>query len=47
MSGLQVLPCPVVMPRFAIELGWRTDALRDSAIADVRAVVASLRPAGR
>jgi len=45
MSGLQVLPCPVEMPRFAIELGWRTDALRDSAVAHVRAVVAGLRPA--
>lgn len=40
MSGLLVLPCPMAMPRFAIELGWRTDALRDSAVALVRTVAA-------
>lgn len=41
LAGLTVLPCPVAMPRFAVELGWRTDALRDSAVAQVQSVVAA------
>ncbi|EJE52586.1 transcriptional regulator [Acidovorax sp. CF316] len=41
LCGLTVLPCPVVMPRYAVELGWRTDALRDSAVAQVQSVVAA------
>ncbi|CAN7229213.1 LysR family transcriptional regulator [Acidovorax sp. LjRoot118] len=40
LAGLTVLPCPVAMPRYAVELGWRTDGLRDSAVAQVRSVVA-------
>ncbi len=40
LCGLTVLPCPVAMPRYAVELGWRTDALRDSAVAQVQSVVA-------
>ncbi len=40
LCGLAVLPCPVAMPRYAVELGWRTDALRDSAVAQVQSVVA-------
>lgn len=35
-SGLRMLPCPVAMPGYAIELGWRADALRDGAVAAVR-----------
>lgn len=46
MTGLQVLPCPIAMPRYAIELGWRTDALRDSAVAHVRTIVAQQWPQG-
>lgn len=41
LAGLTVLPCPVAMPRYAVELGWRTDALRDSAVAQVQSVVAA------
>ena len=40
LAGLTVLPCPVAMPRYAVELGWRTDALRDSAVAQVQSVIA-------
>ncbi|WP_447981146.1 LysR substrate-binding domain-containing protein [Achromobacter kerstersii] len=35
-SGLRMLPCPVAMPGYAIEVGWRADALRDEAVAAVR-----------
>lgn len=35
-SGLRMLPCPVAMPGYAIEMGWRADALRDEAVAVVR-----------
>jgi DNA-binding transcriptional LysR family regulator len=35
-SGLRMLPCPVGMPGYAIEVGWRADALRDEAVAAVR-----------
>lgn len=35
-SGLRLLPCPVDMPDYAIEMGWRADALRDAAVAAVR-----------
>jgi len=31
-----MLPCPVAMPGYAIEMGWRADALRDEAVAAVR-----------
>ncbi|WP_238912845.1 LysR family transcriptional regulator [Achromobacter insolitus] len=35
-SGLRMLPCPVAMPGYAIEMGWRADALRDEAVAAAR-----------
>ncbi|MDQ6212901.1 LysR substrate-binding domain-containing protein [Achromobacter insolitus] len=35
-SGLRMLPCPVSMPGYAIEMGWRADALRDEAVAAAR-----------
>ncbi|RSF05116.1 LysR substrate-binding domain-containing protein [Achromobacter aegrifaciens] len=35
-SGLRMLPCPGAMPGYAIEMGWRADALRDEAVAVVR-----------
>lgn len=35
-SGLSMLPCPVAMPGYAIEMGWRPDALRDEAVAAAR-----------
>ncbi len=36
VTGLRLLPCPVAMPGYAIEMGWRADALRDEAVAAVR-----------
>ncbi|SEU22089.1 MULTISPECIES: LysR family transcriptional regulator [unclassified Variovorax] len=38
-TGLQMFACPLTMPRYAVEVGWRTDALRDAAIAEVRRVL--------
>ena len=35
-SGLRMLSCPVAMPGYAIEMGWRPDALRDEAVAAAR-----------
>ena len=29
MSGLTVLPCPLTLPRYPVELGWRTQAQLD------------------
>lgn len=40
------LPCPLPMPRYPVELGWRTDSLRDPAIQYLKQLVveaASLR----
>ena len=34
--GLALLPCPVDMPDYAIELGWRADVLRDPAASALR-----------
>ncbi|MFC5519911.1 LysR family transcriptional regulator [Polaromonas jejuensis] len=41
-TGLRLLPCPLDMPRYPIELGWRMDTLRDPAIKEVKAVVGGL-----
>ncbi len=30
-TGLRLMPCPLDMPRYPIELGWRMDTLRDPA----------------
>ena len=35
-AGLALLPCPVDMPDYAIELGWRADVLRDPAASALR-----------
>ena len=35
-GGLALLPCPVDMPDYAIELGWRADVLRDPAASALR-----------
>ena len=29
MTGLTVLPCPLALPRYPVELGWRTQAQLD------------------
>ncbi|WP_338881175.1 LysR substrate-binding domain-containing protein [Achromobacter veterisilvae] len=41
-AGLRMLPCPVAMPGYAVEMGWRADALRDEAVAAVRRCVLGL-----
>ena len=47
LTGLRMLPCPLALPRYHIELGWRTDALRDAVIAEVKAVVTEVLSAIR
>lgn len=39
LSGLLLLPCPLALPRYPIELGWRTHAQRDPAVDKVREAV--------
>ena len=42
MTGLHVVPCPLALPRYPVELGWRTQAQLDPLLLKVReAVVAS------
>lgn len=38
LTDLRVLPCPIALPRYAVELGWRTDTLRDAAVTEVRRI---------
>lgn len=37
LGGFRVLACPLSLPTYSIELGWRPDALRDAAVAAVKA----------
>ena len=42
MTGLRVLACPLALPRYPVELGWRTQAQLDPLLLKVReAIVAS------
>jgi DNA-binding transcriptional LysR family regulator len=42
LTGLTLLPCPLALPRYPIELGWRTSTQLDPLILKVReAIVAS------
>ena len=42
MTGLRVLACPLTLPRYPVELGWRTQAQLDPLLLKVReAIVAS------
>lgn len=42
LTGLTLLPCPLALPRYPIELGWRTNAQPDPVLLKVReAIVAS------
>lgn len=42
LSGLALLPCPLELPRYPIELGWRTSSQLDPLLLKVReAIVAS------
>lgn len=38
-SGLQMVPCPIELPRYPIELGWRTNAQIDAAILQVKQAI--------
>ncbi|WP_072459226.1 LysR family transcriptional regulator [Pseudomonas sp. NFACC49-2] len=39
LSGLALLPCPLALPRYPIELGWRTHAQMDPAVIKVREAI--------
>ncbi|QLG93027.1 LysR family transcriptional regulator [Pseudomonas yamanorum] len=39
MTGLRVLPCPLALPRYPVELGWRTQAQLDPVLLKVREAV--------
>ena len=46
LSGLALLPCPLALPRYPIELGWRTSTQLDPVVLKVReAIVASFASA--
>lgn len=36
LTGLVLLPCPIALPQYAIDIGWRGNALRDSAVLKVQ-----------
>lgn len=36
LTGLSLLSCPITLPQYSIELGWRTVKLRDTGVAAVR-----------
>nr|WP_189657458.1 LysR substrate-binding domain-containing protein [Pseudomonas peradeniyensis] len=38
-TGLQALPCPLPLPRYPVELGWRTSGPQDPLVERVRAAV--------
>lgn len=42
MTGLSLLQCPLSMPCYPIELGWRTNALPDPAVEAVRQAIVGL-----
>ncbi|MDB5995204.1 MAG: Transcriptional regulator, LysR family [Pseudomonas sp.] len=46
LTDLRLLPCPLPMPRYPIELGWRTSALPDPAVVTVREAIAELFQTG-
>ncbi|MFJ2362099.1 LysR substrate-binding domain-containing protein [Pseudomonas sp. NPDC087697] len=41
LSGLTVLPCPLALPRYPIELGWRTNSQLDPLLLKVREAIAA------
>lgn len=41
MSGLTLLPCPLALPRYPIELGWRTSTQIDPVLVKVREAIAA------
>ncbi|MBB3256836.1 DNA-binding transcriptional LysR family regulator [Paraburkholderia bannensis] len=41
LTGLRLVECPLALPAYPIELGWRANALRDAAVARVRDAIAA------
>jgi DNA-binding transcriptional LysR family regulator len=39
-TSLRALACPVELPRYPVEIGWRTSTQRDPAIVRVRDAIA-------
>ncbi|MBJ2216876.1 LysR family transcriptional regulator [Pseudomonas sp. MF7453] len=39
MTGLRVLPCPLALPHYPVELGWRTQAQLDPLLLKVREAI--------
>lgn len=39
MTGLRVLPCPLPLPQFPIELGWRTSDANDAVLTAIRQLI--------
>lgn len=39
LTGLRLVACPLALPTYPIELGWRASALRDAAVARVHAAI--------
>jgi DNA-binding transcriptional LysR family regulator len=39
IGGLQVLPCPLPLRRYSIELGWRTRELNEAAVLEAKAAI--------
>lgn len=39
MTGLKLLACPIDMPGYPIELGWRSHSLRDAAVVKVHTAI--------
>jgi DNA-binding transcriptional LysR family regulator len=44
LTGLRLVECPLALPGYPIELGWRANALRDVAVARVRDAIAACSP---
>jgi LysR family transcriptional regulator, mexEF-oprN operon transcriptional activator len=41
LTGLTLLPCPLALPRYPIELGWRTSTQLDPVVLKVREAIAA------
>jgi LysR family transcriptional regulator, mexEF-oprN operon transcriptional activator len=39
VAGLKLLDCPIDLPRYPVELGWRNSSMRDAAIVKVQAAI--------
>lgn len=46
LAGLAMLPCPLELPRYPVELGWRTVAQMDPAVSRVREAIVACFSAG-